>query len=52
MQTNRQTGGSGLGLFMAKQMVEQMHGSISYNSQPGCTTFEVILPEAKVKAKA
>lgn len=47
MQTNRQKGGSGLGLFMAKQMIEHMYGSISYRSQPGCTTFEVILPSAQ-----
>ena len=46
MQSSRQKEGSGLGLSIAKQIVENMHGSIGYNSQPGCTTFEVMLPEA------
>jgi signal transduction histidine kinase len=46
MHTSRQKGGSGLGLSIAKQMIEHMQGSIGYSSQPGCTTFHVILPEA------
>jgi PAS domain S-box-containing protein len=46
MQSNRQKGGAGLGLSIAKQMVECMHGSIGFSSQPGCTTFEVIFPGA------
>ncbi len=44
MNTSRQKGGSGLGLSIVKKMVEQMNGSIDYESRPGLTTFRVILP--------
>ncbi len=44
MNSNRPKGGSGLGLSIAKQMIEQMGGSIGYSSEPGCTRFHVVLP--------
>jgi PAS domain S-box-containing protein len=46
MNTSRQKGGSGLGLSIVKKMVEQMNGSVAYESQPGDTTFSVNLPGA------
>lgn len=36
--------GSGLGLDIVKRIVEKHQGSISFTSQPGCTTFTVRLP--------
>jgi PAS domain S-box-containing protein len=44
MNTSRQKGGSGLGLAIVKKMVEQMNGSVDYESRPGLTTFRVGLP--------
>ena len=44
MNTSRPKGGSGLGLSIAKQMIEQMGGSIGYSSEPGRTCFHVVLP--------
>ncbi|MBP2437684.1 sensor histidine kinase [Microbacterium amylolyticum] len=41
---NRRTGGSGLGLSIAKAIVEAHHGDISVLSVPGSTTFTVTLP--------
>lgn len=46
MQTSRAKGGSGLGLSIAKQMTEQMGGSIGYESAPGRTCFYVVMPRA------
>ncbi len=46
MHTRRQAGGSGLGLSIARQMTEQMQGSIGFESQPGQTCFHVTLPGA------
>jgi signal transduction histidine kinase len=46
MNTSRQKGGSGLGLSIVKKMVEQMNGSVAYESRPGDTTFSVSLPGA------
>lgn len=40
----RKTGGSGLGLSIAKAIVEAHHGTISMQSRPGETTFTVELP--------
>lgn len=46
MNTSRQKGGSGLGLSIVKKMVEQMKGTVGYESRPGLTTFKVDLPGA------
>ncbi|WP_397407902.1 ATP-binding protein [Polaromonas sp.] len=46
MTDSRQKGGSGLGLSIAKEMVEHMGGSIGYESAPGRTVFHVTLPAA------
>jgi len=46
MNSRRTKGGSGLGLSIAKQMIEPMGGSIGYESEPGHTCFHVDLPEA------
>jgi two-component system, OmpR family, sensor histidine kinase VanS len=39
------TGGAGLGLAIAKEIVELHEGSISAKSENECTSFTVILPE-------
>jgi PAS domain S-box-containing protein len=42
---SRQKGGTGLGLTIAKALIERMGGTIDYNSDPGITTtFIVELP--------
>ncbi len=41
---NSQTGGSGLGLSIAKMIVEQHHGLIKATSENQQTTFDVMLP--------
>lgn len=46
MTASRQKSGSGLGLSIAKEMIERMGGSIGYESEPGCTVFHVTLPSA------
>ena len=39
------TQGNGLGLYITKQLVESMNGSISFESEPGCgTTFYIKFP--------
>jgi len=38
------TSGSGLGLSIAKAIVERHGGSIEVASAPGCTVFNVTLP--------
>jgi signal transduction histidine kinase len=44
----RGVGGSGLGLYISRQLVEQMGGAISVRSQPGSgSTFTVELPLAQ-----
>ena len=37
-------GGSGLGLTLAQNFIQQHHGSIEADSRPGCTCFTVLLP--------
>jgi two-component system, NtrC family, nitrogen regulation sensor histidine kinase GlnL len=37
-------GGSGLGLTLAQNFINQHHGVISFESAPGNTTFEILLP--------
>nr|WP_110588835.1 ATP-binding protein [Microbacterium suaedae] len=46
----RKTGGSGLGLSIAKALVEAHHGTISVESEPGSTTFTVVLPAKPASA--
>ena len=38
------TGGSGLGLTLAQNFINQHHGVISFESVPGSTVFEILLP--------
>lgn len=42
------TGGSGLGLSIAKLIVDQHHGRIVVKSQSHITTFEVFLPQSYI----
>ena len=37
-------GGSGLGLTLAQNFIQQHHGSIEADSRPGHTCFTVLLP--------
>jgi len=37
-------GGSGLGLTLAQTFVTQHHGTLTFESQPGSTTFTLLLP--------
>jgi two-component system nitrogen regulation sensor histidine kinase GlnL len=37
-------GGSGLGLTLAQNFINQHHGMISFESVPGSTVFEILLP--------
>ncbi len=43
----RQKGGTGLGLNIARALVEGMGGSIRFTSVPGSTIFQVDFPEAR-----
>ena len=43
MVTNR-SGGTGLGLSIAQALVSRLHGLIECASQPGETTFTILLP--------
>jgi signal transduction histidine kinase/CheY-like chemotaxis protein len=47
--TKDQGEGSGLGLGIARQIVERHHGEIRFNSRPGKTSFEVLLPLSGVR---
>ncbi len=47
--TKDQGEGSGLGLGIAQQIVERHHGEIRFNSEPGKTCFEILLPIAGVR---
>lgn len=43
---NKKTGGSGLGLFIAEQLAQQIHGTINVESTPGVgTTMTLIIPK-------
>ena len=42
----RDTAGSGLGLWVTYQIVQQFRGEIGVDSQPGLTRFSVVLPVA------
>ena len=37
-------GGSGLGLTLAQTFVQQHHGLIECESEPGCTDFKILIP--------
>jgi two-component system, NtrC family, nitrogen regulation sensor histidine kinase GlnL len=37
-------GGSGLGLTLAQTFVQQHHGMIECDSEPGCTDFKILIP--------
>jgi PAS domain S-box-containing protein len=43
--SSRKQGGTGLGLCIAKGIMERLGGSIGYDTGAGGTTFEVLLPE-------
>lgn len=44
--------GSGLGLFIAREIVEGLGGSLTFTSRPGRTCFEVRLPSAGARGGA
>ena len=48
----RKVQGSGLGLYITKNLVERMGGKISVNSKNRETTFEVLLPQANIERQA
>ena len=49
----RGIGGSGLGLYISRKIVEQMEGSLSVRSAPGVgSTFTVVLPRRKTPSAA
>jgi len=37
-------GGSGLGLTLAQTFVQQHQGAVEYESEPGHTTFKIVIP--------
>ncbi len=44
--TTKEAGkGTGLGLYLCKQIVEEMHGDLRFHTSPAGTTFTVDLPE-------
>jgi signal transduction histidine kinase len=48
--TTRPTGeGSGLGLNIARKIIEKHHGRIELHSQPGRTTFQIFLPHVQMQ---
>jgi signal transduction histidine kinase len=49
--SSRNYGGLGLGLWLSRRLIEEMHGSISLDSRPGeGSTFTVELPLADPEA--
>lgn len=48
----RKVQGSGLGLYITKNLVEKMGGKIKVNSQNHFTTFEIYLPCANIERQA
>ncbi len=48
----RKVQGSGLGLYITKNLVEKMHGKISVESHDGETTFDVLLPVCNLETQA
>ena len=36
--------GTGLGLTLAQSYIHQHHGTIDFDSRPGCTSFNILLP--------
>ena len=48
----RKVQGSGLGLYITKNLVEKMHGEISVTSNNHKTTFEVLLPAVNIERQA
>jgi len=48
----RRVEGSGLGLFITKNLVEKMGGKITVESGGGMTTFEVLMPVSSIEQQA
>ena len=48
----RKVQGSGLGLYITKNLVEKMDGKISVKSENGQTTFEILMPVKSVEDQA
>ena len=48
----RKVQGSGLGLYITKNLVEKMGGKISVSSKDNLTTFEILLPSANIERQA
>jgi len=48
----RKVEGSGLGLYITKNIVEKMGGKISVNSKDNITTFEVLMPVSNIEQQA
>jgi signal transduction histidine kinase len=44
--TTRSPGGTGLGLAISRRIVEEMGGTIDFETRPGRTLFRVVLPAA------
>ena len=42
--SNEQAQGAGLGLAIARELAERMHGRLTVRSGPGRTTFSLVLP--------
>jgi two-component system nitrogen regulation sensor histidine kinase GlnL len=39
-------GGSGLGLTLAQTFIQQHHGTVEFESEPGRTVFKIVIPLA------